>query len=51
MESFLQTDWKKIREAIRIFLIQDFEADFPQSQPKNPEFRNNPENFHLCAYI
>ena len=19
-----------------------------ESQPQNPEFRNNPENFHLC---
>ena len=28
------------------FLIQHFEADF---QPKNPEFRNNPENFHPCT--
>ena len=28
-------------------LIQHFEADFPKSQPQNPEFRNNPENFHL----
>ena len=23
-----------------------------ESQPQNPEFRNNPENFHLCiAYV
>ena len=34
-----------------ISLIQDFVADFPytfhmESQPLNPEFRNNPENFH-----
>ena len=21
-----------------------------ESQPQNPEFRINPENFHLCAY-
>ena len=21
-----------------------------ESQPKNPEFRNNPENFHPCKY-
>ena len=21
-----------------------------ESQPKNPEFRNNPENFHPCDY-
>ena len=21
-----------------------------ESQPKNPEFRNNPENFHPCIY-
>ena len=21
------------------------------SQPQNPEFRNNPENFHLCISI
>ena len=20
-----------------------------ESQPKNPEFKNNPENFHLCV--
>ena len=29
-------------------LIQHFEADFlwkVESQPQNPEFRNNPENF------
>ena len=26
-----------------------FEADFSvESQPQNPEFRNNPENFHQC---
>ena len=22
-----------------------------ESQPKNPEFRNNPENFHPCVYL
>ena len=21
-----------------------------ESQPQNPEFRNNPENFHPCAH-
>ena len=21
-----------------------------ESQPQNPEFRNNPENFHLCIW-
>ena len=21
-----------------------------ESQPQNPEFRNNPENFHSCTY-
>ena len=21
-----------------------------ESQPQNPEFRNNPENFHLCSF-
>ena len=21
-----------------------------ESQPQNPEFRNNPENFHACYY-
>ena len=21
-----------------------------ESQPQNPEFRNNPENFHPCLY-
>ena len=21
-----------------------------ESQPKNPEFRNDPENFHPCVY-
>ena len=22
-----------------------------ESQPQNPEFRNNPENFHPCMYL
>ena len=22
-----------------------------ESQPQNPEFRNNPENFHLCDFL
>ena len=22
-----------------------------ESQPQNPEFRNNPENFHTCSII
>ena len=22
-----------------------------ESQPQNPEFRNNPENFHPCRYM
>ena len=22
-----------------------------ESQPQNPEFRNNPENFHPCMYF
>ena len=22
-----------------------------ESQPQNPEFRNNPESFHPCMYI
>ena len=22
-----------------------------ESQPQNPEFRNNPENFHPCVHI
>ena len=22
-----------------------------ESQPRNPEFRNNPENFHPCIYL
>ena len=22
-----------------------------ESQPRNPEFRNNPENFHPCNYF
>ena len=22
-----------------------------ESQPQNPEFRNNPENFHPCIYV
>ena len=30
-----------------ISLIQHFEAD----QPQNPEFRNNPENFHTHKHI
>ena len=34
---------KSIREAIIIALIQHF-----KSQPQNPEFRINPENFHPC---
>ena len=21
-----------------------------ESQPQNPEFKNNPENFHLCNF-
>ena len=29
--------------------IQHFEADL-ESQPQNPEFRNNPENFHTCVF-
>ena len=32
-----------------IALIQHFQADFlwnTESRPQNPEFRNNPENFH-----
>ena len=40
---------KIIREATIISLIQHFEADFHfESQPKNTEFRINPENFHPC---
>ena len=31
-----------------ISLIQDFEADFLWIQSQNPEFRINPENFHIC---
>ena len=34
-----------------ISLIQDFKAVFfVESQPQNPEFRNNPENFHPCDF-
>ena len=22
-----------------------------ESQPQNPEFRSNPENFHLCVVV
>ena len=22
-----------------------------ESEPQNPEFRNNPENFHSCGYM
>ena len=22
-----------------------------ESQPQNPEFRNNPENFHPCSHV
>ena len=43
---------KQIKEAISLCLIQDFEADFllsMESQPQNPEFRNNPEHFHPCS--
>ena len=28
-----------------VSLIQHFDADF---RPQNPEFNNNPENFHPC---
>ena len=38
--------WKLIKEAIIISFIQHFEAE---SQPQNPEFRINPENFHPCG--
>ena len=38
-----------MREAFIICGIQDFEADFRESLPQNPEFSNNPENFHQCA--
>ena len=34
-----------------VSLIQHFEADFLWSQPQNPEFRNNPENFHPCMNL
>ena len=34
-----------------ISLIQHFEADFPQSQPQNPEFRDNPENVNPCRQV
>ena len=34
------------------YLILYFEAVFlMESKPQNPEFRNNPENFHPCVYI
>ena len=32
---------------IIICFIQYFE-DFMESQPQNPEFKNNPDNFHPC---
>ena len=44
----------RLLQAIIIFLIQDYEADFhsgflgwlsKESQPQNPEFNINPENF------
>ena len=36
-----------------VCLIQYFEADLisMESQPQNPEFRNNPENFHPCGLV
>ena len=37
---------KLIIEAIIISLIQHFE----ESQPQNPEFRIDPENFHPCNF-
>ena len=36
------------RDFVIIFLIQNFEADFMESQPQNPEFRYNLEKFHTC---
>ena len=40
-------NWKYSRDAIKICLVQHFEADFLwKSQPQNPEFRDNPDNFH-----
>ena len=44
-------DWPQFREAIMVSLIQHFKADFLWSQPQNPEFRNNPENFHPCMNL
>ena len=37
----------KIKFLFCSVLIQHFEADF---QPQNPEFRNNPLNFHPCMF-
>ena len=31
-----------------VSLIQHLEVE---SQPQNPDFRNNPENFHPCAFL
>ena len=42
--------WKLIRESIILCLIQHFGAGFLWSQPQNPEFRINPENFHPCHH-
>ena len=40
-----------VQEAIMLSLIQHFEADFLWKNPQNPEFRNNPENFHPCKCL
>ena len=40
-ETFLQN----FRQFLEIWIIQHFETDFMESQPQNPEFRINPENF------
>ena len=37
-------------EKSTICLIQHFEADFLDSQPQNPEFRNHPEDFLPWAF-
>ena len=31
---------------VKMFLI--WVSSFYESQPQNPEYRNNPENFHSC---
>ena len=40
----------KISKAVIICLIQVLRLSM-ESQPQNPEFSNNPENFHPCMHF